>query len=88
MAVSNDKLTEIMMMYEKDLDESALESVIFGHIGDNHVHVNILPNNKEEYNIGLELVSKWAETVIAYGGTITAEHGVGRTKKRIIQEDV
>ena len=86
MAVSNKYLTEIMKMYESDLDNSGLESVMFGHVGDNHIHVNIIPNNLEEYNIGLGLVNKWAEKVIAYGGTITAEHGVGRLKKELFKK--
>lgn len=73
MAVSNTYLTEIMKMYESDLYDSGLESVMFGHVGDNHIHVNIIPNNMEEYNEGLELVSAWAEKVISYGGTITAD---------------
>ncbi|MCM1988326.1 FAD-binding oxidoreductase [Oceanirhabdus seepicola] len=86
MAVANIYLTEIMKMYESDLENSGLESLMFGHIGDNHIHVNIIPNNMEEYNKGVALVSKWAEKVIAYGGTIAAEHGVGRMKKELFKK--
>lgn len=86
MAVSNEHLIEIMNMYENDLVNSELESVMFGHIGDNHIHVNIIPNSMKDYNKGLELVDKWAEKIIDYGGTITAEHGVGRMKKELFKK--
>lgn len=80
MAVPDDRLEEMMQMYHGGLAEAGLEYVIFGHIGDNHVHVNILPRNLEEYETGKALYLDWARQVVEWGGSISAEHGVGKIK--------
>jgi FAD/FMN-containing dehydrogenase len=57
----------------------------FGHIGDGNLHLNILkPANlsKDEFFDQCKLVNtKVFETVKKYNGSISAEHGVGMTKK-------
>ena len=68
------------------LGRTALEYVIFGHIGDNHLHVNILPRSMEEYAVGRRLYLDWARQVIRMGGTISAEHGVGKLKTQLLAE--
>lgn len=80
MSVPNDRLKEVMKMYNEDLKEKGLLSVIFGHIGDNHLHVNIIPRSIEEYNLGKELYEVWAERIVSMGGAVSAEHGVGKLK--------
>ncbi len=80
MAVPDSNLEEVMDLYNKALKEHTLEFVIFGHIGNNHVHVNILPNSMAEYNKGKELYTTWAEKVVKMGGTVSAEHGIGKLK--------
>jgi D-lactate dehydrogenase (cytochrome) len=86
MAVPDKSLFEVMDMYNTDLCKAQLESVIFGHIGNNHVHVNILPRTMEEYEIGLKLYHKWASKVIGLGGTISAEHGIGKLKTSLLKQ--
>lgn len=57
----------------------------FGHIGDGNLHLNILkPENlsKDEFFDKCQVVNKYVfETVRKYKGSISAEHGVGMTKK-------
>lgn len=57
----------------------------FGHIGDGNLHLNILkPENlsKDEFFEKCQVVNKYVfETVQKYNGSISAEHGVGMTKK-------
>lgn len=57
----------------------------FGHIGDGNLHLNILkPENltKDEFFEKCQVVNKKVfETVQKYNGSISAEHGVGMTKK-------
>jgi D-lactate dehydrogenase (cytochrome) len=67
-------------MYNAELREAGLESVIFGHIGNNHLHVNILPHTLEEYDRGRELYLSWARRVVEVGGSVSAEHGIGKIK--------
>ncbi|MDO8681862.1 MAG: FAD-binding oxidoreductase [Armatimonadota bacterium] len=80
MSVPDDSLEAAMDMYNAGLKENGLESVIFGHIGNNHVHVNILPRDMEEYERGKSLYLSWAKRVVEMGGSVSAEHGIGKLK--------
>jgi len=84
LSVPDDKLNAVMSLYRGDLNAAGLEHVIFGHIGNNHVHVNILPRDMAEYAAGKALYRKWAEQVVAWGGSVSAEHGIGRLKKELL----
>ena len=57
----------------------------FGHIGDGNLHLNILkPENmdKDAFFAECQIVNKYVfDTVQKYGGSVSAEHGVGMTKK-------
>lgn len=86
MAVPDCNLEEIMNLYNEDLEKSNLESAIWGHIGNNHVHVNIIPRDMTDYAKGKELISSWAEKVISLGGTVSAEHGIGKMKTNLLQK--
>ncbi|WP_413520924.1 FAD-binding oxidoreductase [Psychrobacter glacincola] len=61
----------------------------FGHIGDGNLHLNILkPENmsKDDFFSECQVVNKYVfETVQKYGGSVSAEHGVGMTKKPYLQ---
>jgi D-lactate dehydrogenase (cytochrome) len=85
MSVPDDCLEEVIAMYNADLSESELESVIFGHIGNNHVHVNILPRDMADYKRGKSLYMNWAKQVVALGGSVSAEHGIGKIKAPFLQ---
>lgn len=80
MSVPDDKLKEVMKMYNGDIEKNKLHAVIFGHVGNNHLHVNIIPRDIEEYKKGKDLFLRWAEKIAAMGGAVSAEHGVGRLK--------
>jgi FAD/FMN-containing dehydrogenase len=61
------------------------EIVWFGHIGDGNVHLNVLKPDAmpmDEFQRRCGKVSEWVfEIVQRYGGSISAEHGVGLLKK-------
>ncbi|SEI94355.1 FAD/FMN-containing dehydrogenase [Azotobacter beijerinckii] len=61
------------------------EIVWFGHIGDGNLHLNILKPDamdKDEFFAKCATVNKWVfEIVEKYHGSISAEHGVGMTKR-------
>ena len=61
-----------------------LEYAVWGHIGNNHVHVNILPRNEEEYLKGKELYTIWAQNAVDAGGAVSAEYGVGKLKANFL----
>src|SRR5690554_5567268 len=75
----------------RDIDEIVaknypdFEVVWFGHIGDGNLHLNILkPDDmdKDEFFAKCATVNQWVfEAVQKYNGSISAEHGVGMTKR-------
>jgi D-lactate dehydrogenase (cytochrome) len=86
MAVPDERLEDVMALYRRALGASGLEYVMFGHIGDNHIHVNILPRNLDEYETGQRLYLDWAREIIGMGGTVSAEHGIGKLKVALLRE--
>ena len=85
LAVPDAALGEMLRMYHRDLGVAGLDFVVFGHIGDNHLHVNILPRTLDDYRRGRELYLAWARTAVALGGTVAAEHGIGKLKKEMLK---
>ena len=86
LAVTDAHLHEMLERYERDLSAAGLDYVIFGHIGNNHLHVNILPRSTQEYALGKELYEKWAASALALGGTVSAEHGIGKLKRSLLRQ--
>ena len=85
MAVPDGKLKEVLNYYNETLEENKLNSVMFGHIGDNHVHVNILPGSVKDYETGKALYNEWGKKIVELGGTVSAEHGIGKIKKELLK---
>ena len=60
------------------------ESICYGHAGDGNLHVNILKGNlsDEKWDNELNLaIRELFEKVVALGGTISGEHGIGLVQK-------
>ena len=76
---------EMLAYYHGELAQSALDYVIFGHLGDAHVHVNILPKSQAEFEAGQRLMLDFARHAVALGGTVSAEHGLGKRKRHLLE---
>jgi D-lactate dehydrogenase (cytochrome) len=81
MAVPDDAFAGLFRLYQDTLRASGLRYTIFGHIGDNHVHVNILPRDEDEGARARELYVQFLKYAASVGGTLSAEHGVGKLKR-------
>ena len=57
---------------------------IFGHAGDANNHINLLPENKADGLACERLMDDCARQVMALGGTIAAEHGIGKLKTHLL----
>jgi FAD/FMN-containing dehydrogenase len=75
---------DMMAEYRRRL-EPEFPYVIFGHIGDAHVHVNILPSTAQQFARGQELMLDFARHAVALGGTVSAEHGLGTRKRGLLE---
>jgi FAD/FMN-containing dehydrogenases len=80
-------LSEAIRDYRKVAEKYGLLMVIFGHIGDGNLHVNLLydKKNKEEEERAERAVDEVFEITLRYNGSITGEHGVGLTKRKFLE---
>jgi len=77
LAVPDDALDAMMDAYEA----TSMDHVLFGHIGDNHLHLNLLPRSQEELAQARKHYDELAKLALRLGGTISAEHGIGKLKR-------
>lgn len=77
LAVPDAALDRMMDLYES----APFEHVLFGHIGDNHLHLNLLPRTADELAAAKAWYAEAARVAVALGGTVSAEHGIGKLKK-------
>ena len=81
MSVPDEEFPGMLRFYQETLRADELRYTIFGHIGDNHVHVNILPRNDDEGARARAIYVQFLKRAAAIGGTLSAEHGVGKLKR-------
>ena len=65
-----------------------IDAVMFGHAGDGHVHVNLLPNlHDPDWKDRVRAVfTAVSEAVIRLGGTPSGEHGAGRLRAGLMEQ--
>ncbi len=80
MAVPDEAGEAMLDFYLRQLSESKIDFLIFGHFGDNHLHANLLPKTNEEFHRGKVLYETLVRKALELGGTISAEHGIGKIK--------
>ncbi|MGA1795943.1 MAG: FAD-binding oxidoreductase [bacterium] len=85
MAVPDRHLRDMLEAYHRRLHASGLEYVVFGHIGDNHLHVNIIPRDASQVSRAGDLVMSLARTAVSLGGVVAAEHGIGKLKHELVR---
>ena len=66
------------------MDEAGIQWVGFGHVGNNHFHISSIPRDMEELERGLEIYAEFARQAVAYGGAVSAEHGIGKIKAKLL----
>ncbi|OVE73631.1 hypothetical protein BVX94_03240 [bacterium B17] len=84
-AVPNGNLPEYLSDARSAIEGKGIEYVVFGHIGNNHLHINMLPSSMEELEMAKELYVALAEKAVNMGGSVSAEHGIGRIKRHFLE---
>ena len=86
--VPRSKLVELAAFTAGLEERTGIPVACFGHAGDGNIHTNLMvedyndPVIREKADAALDVLFKW---VLANGGVITGEHGVGLAKKRWIR---
>ena len=82
-AVPYDRLGAALAASRRAVDVRGLTPpVTFGHAGNGHPHQNFVARDREELERITDAVSATLREVIALGGTVAAEHGIGKLKSR------
>ncbi|MGC8774592.1 MAG: FAD-binding oxidoreductase [Chlorobaculum sp.] len=84
MALPDERFAELFRLYRDACDREGFTYIIFGHIGNAHLHLNILPHNHEEFVRAKTLYRQLVSEVLAMGGTLSAEHGIGKLKSEYL----
>lgn len=58
------------------------QAVIYGHAGNGHPHQNFIARDAGELATIERVVEQTLRSVLALGGTVAAEHGIGKIKRR------
>jgi FAD/FMN-containing dehydrogenase len=82
-AVPYQKLGEALRIARALAKERGVEqAVIYGHAGNGHPHQNFIARDARELATIEEVVEQTLRHVLALGGTVAAEHGIGKIKRR------
>lgn len=79
-AVPDAKFEELYYFSKSEVEKENLSYVVYGHFGNSHMHLNMLPKNEKEYEKGKGVYKKICIKAVELGGTISAEHGIGKLK--------
>lgn len=83
--VPRGKLVELVAFCERLQEECGMPIACFGHAGDGNIHVNIMVDGIEDPTVRArsdEALDALFKAVLAFGGRISGEHGIGIAKKR------
>jgi FAD/FMN-containing dehydrogenase len=58
-------------------------TIVYGHLGDGNLHVNVLGPATDDERVDDAVL----ELVLALGGSVSAEHGIGRAKVAWLERD-
>jgi len=85
-AVPDKFFRQLFTSSKKLVQNAKIEFVVYGHFGNSHMHLNMLPKNQNEFETGKSIYHEICLEAIKYGGTISAEHGVGKIKTDYLLE--
>ena len=84
-AVPEDYFPTLFSHYKEMAKTTEVEYVIFGHIGENHIHFNFFPKNDEEKKRANAAYIETVKKAVSSGGTVSAEHGIGKLKHKYLE---
>lgn len=87
--VPRSKIKEILQKVDQINEHQTIYIANFGHIGDGNIHVNIMYNDDPgQVELAESIVNKIMKEVVASGGTISGEHGIGNKKSQFMELEI
>jgi len=82
-AVPYPKLLDALSMARRFADDAGIpRGIAYGHAGNGHPHQNFIAHDVAELHRIEQVVQATLREVIGMGGTVAAEHGIGKIKRR------
>jgi FAD/FMN-containing dehydrogenase len=82
-AVPYRKLPEAIAMARRHVEAARVpQPAIYGHAGNGHPHENFIAGDAAELERIEGVVETTLREIVALGGTVAAEHGIGKLKRR------
>ena len=75
-----DAITAFLAELGPALTELKCDAIVFGHLGDGNLHINV-PRHGDDAQRAHSIEDCVLRLVVAHGGTISAEHGIGTAKR-------
>jgi len=82
--VPYDRLPEFLVGWQERIRDAGLESVVFGHVGNGHPHLNFIPKNAEDRGRAYSMMLDMCREAVALGGGVAGEHGLGKLKQNLL----
>lgn len=67
------------------LHQSKIQFFVWGHIGNSHIHANLIPTSAEQNQLANRIYDESVQKAIELGGTFSAEHGTGKLKRKYLE---
>jgi len=85
LAVPADRLIKMMEYYNLVLENLGIQYFLFGHIGDSHIHMNLMPKSEKEFAESKKAAMYFIKKSVEFGGTVSAEHGIGKLRREYLK---
>ncbi len=83
-AVPDETFSNYYFYCKSLVEKDKIDYVAYGHLGNSHLHLNMLPKNEDEFQQGKELYKMICQKAVELGGTVSAEHGIGKNKREYL----
>ncbi|MEW6196407.1 MAG: FAD-binding oxidoreductase [Bacteroidota bacterium] len=80
-AVPNDRFRDFYNWCKRKVKDADLKYVVYGHFGNSHPHLNMLPENHDQYLLAKKIYAEICAEAAGQKGTVSAEHGIGKLKR-------
>lgn len=78
------EIPEFLEGWRRRIEAERIQTVMFGHIGNGHPHVNFLPRDADEKERASSLLVEMCRGAVARGGGVAGEHGLGKLKRDLL----
>ena len=84
--VPTNKVPELLGLMRDVCGGHSLEWVAYGHVGDGNMHCTVIgPESEDWHNILAQVQREMYPKILAMGGTLSGEHGIGFKRKDYIK---